>query len=76
VIRGSWFVKVSALMRRYFFMGIVHRRVKSGCGVRGAGCGVREGVPLMRHEYVWGMCAGEGKTDFGLGISEFGKVCR
>ncbi len=30
-------------------------------GVRGAGCGVREGVPLVRHEYVWGMCAGEGK---------------
>ena len=45
-------------------------------GVRGAGCGVREGVPLVRHEYVWGLYTGEGKTDFGLGISEFGKVCR
>ena len=30
----------------------------------------------MWHEYIWGMYTGEGETDFGLGISEFGKVCR
>jgi len=49
---------------------------KTGCGVRGAGCGVREGVPLMRHEYIWGMCTGgveklvvqEGIGNWGLGI--------
>jgi hypothetical protein len=27
-------------------------------GVRGAGSGVREGVPLMRHEYIWGFSTG------------------
>ena len=29
-------------------------------GVRGAGCGVREGVPLMRREY-YGGCTQAGK---------------
>jgi len=28
-------------------------------GERGAGCGVREGVPQMWHEFRWGMCSDE-----------------
>jgi len=39
-------------------------------GVRDAGRGVREGVLLSRHEYVWGMDAGEKRiSDFGFGNS-------
>ena len=29
-------------------------------GVRGAGCGVREGALLMQREYIWGMYTGGG----------------
>ena len=39
-------------MCRQFFIGKWGRRAKTGCGVR-------EGVPLMRHNYIGGMYTGE-----------------
>ena len=38
--------------KKYF--GIGGRGVIEVIGVRGAGCGVREGVPLSRHEFFMG----------------------
>ena len=50
---------------------------KAGCGVRDAGCG--EVSALMRRRILFGACGQAGKkriSDFGFGISDFGKVCR
>ena len=35
---------------------------------RGAGSGVREGVPLMRHEYIWGMYTDEFEKPVQVGM--------
>jgi len=60
-------------MRHEVYIGI-WKIEKTGCGVRDAGCG--KVSALMRRRSLYGKCRQAGKTDFGLGIWDFGKVCR